>query len=417
MRILFLTNFYPPYARGGEEYSCQQAAEGLRRRGHEIYVLTSTHGTGNGLVEEETISRSLFLEMELLPWRNSLMLLTRRKAREAHNLQRFRQVFDTFRPDLVFVWGMWNLQHSLPQLAEELCPERVVYRFATYWPTLPSQYTEYWLAPGRTRVTRILRRLIRPLALAFAPHDENNPPIQFRHMICVSEAVKEQLLTKGIDASQARVIYTGLDTLQYGHGGGSNGSQPGGSRLRLLYSGRLAADKGVHTLIQAMHDLVNRPMLVGQISLTLAGSGDVEYESKLHAMVSQLALSEHITFLGQIPYAEMSALYSDYDVLVVPSIWPEPFARTVLEGMASGLAVVATAEGGTGEILRDGHNGLLFRAGDASDLANRIVMLYEEPGKRDALAAAARQTISRDFGEQHMLDQMESCLVGIVNWS
>ena len=69
MRILFLTNFYMNQGAGGEEQSCQQVVEGLKQRGHTTLVLTSMHGTNNVPVEVDGIYRSLYLEVDLVPWR------------------------------------------------------------------------------------------------------------------------------------------------------------------------------------------------------------------------------------------------------------------------------------------------------------------------------------------------------------
>ncbi len=407
MRVLFLTNFYPPYELGGQGLSCQQVVCGLRRRGHETFVLTSMRGTGNRPVEEEGVSRSLYLEMDDVPWRNSLSLLTQRKAREAHNLQRLEAVLQEVEPDLLFIWGMWNLPRSLAWRAEELYQERVVYRFAEYWPTLPSQYTLYWQAEGRTLPTRLLRRLLRPLALALGPDEQKRPVLHLRNMICVSEAVRQELIRRGIDATGARVIRTGLDMKPYVNGSLRPPGRAEAGPLRLLYAGRLAVDKGVHVLIEALEQLVRRD---GDVRLDLVGGGDAEYEARLRSDVARRGLQEHVTFRGRVPREQMPAIYAQHDVLVLPSIWPEPFARVVLEGMASALVVVATDAGGSAEIICDGENGLLCRAGDAEELAGKLLALQHNPARRARLAAAARQTILSDYTEERLLDQMENYL-------
>ncbi|HZJ24036.1 MAG TPA: glycosyltransferase family 4 protein, partial [Anaerolineales bacterium] len=99
-----------------------------------------------------------------------------------------------------------------------------------------------------------------------------------------------------------------------------------------------------------------------------------------------------------------------FDVLVLPSLWPEPFARVVLEGMVSGLVVIATPTGGTTEILTDGENGLLFAAGDAEDLAQKIICLATDPKLRRRLALAGQQTVIERFTKTKMMDEIESYL-------
>jgi glycosyltransferase involved in cell wall biosynthesis len=171
----------------------------------------------------------------------------------------------------------------------------------------------------------------------------------------------------------------------------------------------LYPEKGIDTLIQAMVGLVDEQGK-RNINLSIAGSGSVEYESHLHQLVQQLGLTNHVTFLGWMPPAEIPALLRKFDVLVLPSVWPEPFSRAVLEGMISGLVVVATRTGGTPEIIVDGENGLLFLPNDPQDLAKKIISLADQPESRTAIAKAGRQTILERFTMTKMMDQIESYL-------
>src|SRR5215216_6297935 len=122
MRILFLTNFYLVHGSGGEEQSCQQVVEGLQQRGHTTLVLTSMHGTGNVPLEQDGIYQSLYLEMDMTPLRHSVVFFTQRKSREQHSLQVFERVVRQFDPDIIFIWGMWNLPYSLAAFAESRYP-------------------------------------------------------------------------------------------------------------------------------------------------------------------------------------------------------------------------------------------------------------------------------------------------------
>jgi glycogen synthase len=410
MRILFLTNFYPPHALGGQGRSCEQMVDGLRRRGHEAVVLTSMHGVDNRPVATEGVYRRLYLEMDFTPWRNALLFFSERRGREKHNVHAFEQLLDRFAPDLVFVWGMWNLSHMLPALAEARCPGKVVYRFAEYWPTLPSQHRLYWLAPGRRWYSRLPKWAARQVALLLLNLSERRPQLRFEHAICVSEATRQVLSEAGLPMAQARVIHTGLDVQPYLNGGEPRTPANGGA-LRLLYAGRLSPEKGVETAITAVAELVNSQT---PVQLQVAGDGNADYVARLRALAGQKGLDEYVTFLGHVPAAEMPRLMHEADVLLVPSQWPEPFARVVLEGMACGLVVVATPLGGTREIVVDGHNGLLFTAGDGQELARKIVALAQDSAWRDRLAQAGRQTVLEKFTLPVMLNHVESYLQEIV---
>jgi len=408
MRILFLTNFYPPHELGGEERSCQQVVEGLKQRGHATLVLTSMHGTNNVPVESDGISRLLYLEMDIKPWLHSIKFFTEREKREKHNLLCLERLLEVYKPDIVFIWGIWNLARSLPHLAEAKCPGKVVYRFASYWPTLPSQNHFYWQAPGRKWYSWLPKKALGALAGALMDRENQRQPLKFEHAICVSAATRDILVEKGIPVSRARIIHTGIDVTSYLN---NNHRRLNNENLNLemLYAGRLTAEKGVTTLFRAMAKLVKDRSL-RNVRLRLAGSGLEAYEEHLRFLVAQTGLKDFVEFLGRVPFDQIPDLMRKFDVLLVPSTWQEPFSRVVLEGMISGLVVVATATGGTGEILIDGDNGLLFSPGNADELAEKIAVLAADPELRQKLAHAGYQTVSKRFTSNRMLDEIEKYL-------
>jgi glycosyltransferase involved in cell wall biosynthesis len=409
MRILFLINFYQIHGSGGQDLSCQQVISGLKERGHPTLVLTSMQGTNNVPVEADGIYRSLYLEMDLVPWRHSITFFTRRKAREKHNLQVFEGVVEQFKPDIIFIWGMWNLPRSLPAFAEARYLDKIVYRFATYEPTLSSQHEMYWRTPGRKWYSRLPKRVVSHIALAMLAKEKQLPPLTFKHAICVSAATRNILVEAGIPIENARVIHTGLDPRQFSKGQKTHQPDHKYQTLNLLYAGRIYPEKGVDTAINALEKLVFGQDL-RNIKLSVVGSGSPEYENFLHHLVDQAGLNDYVSFSGHVPAEEMPQLLQKFDVLLVPSIWQEPFSRIVLEGMISSLVVIATPTGGTTEILKDGENGLLFAPGDPEDLAQKIVSLAIDPELRRRLATAGQQTVLEGFTMTKMIDEIEGYL-------
>ena len=97
MKSLFLTNFYPPVSRGGYEQWCQEIADGLRDRGHQIAVLTSQYGrTQLTKSDPGWVYRDLHLEMEMASLRNGVRFFTHRKSLENENFVRLRQIVIDF---------------------------------------------------------------------------------------------------------------------------------------------------------------------------------------------------------------------------------------------------------------------------------------------------------------------------------
>jgi glycosyltransferase involved in cell wall biosynthesis len=239
--------------------------------------------------------------------------------------------------------------------------------------------------------------------------DGRAPALQFEHAICVSAATRDVLVEQGVPVAHARIIHTGLDAQPYLEAECPQRSSNGQQSLRLLYAGRLAPTKGLETAIEALRLLAGRSRKA--ITLAIAGSGDTAYVSQLRGLVEEAGLAEKVTFLGRVPSSEMPGLMRCFDILLVPSIWPEPFARVVLEGMISGLTIVASAIGGTPEIVRDGENGLLFAPEDAAALAEKIAGLAADPLLQARLAGTGQAMVQNEFTLSKMLDQMESVLL------
>jgi glycosyltransferase involved in cell wall biosynthesis len=292
-------------------------------------------------------------------------------------------------------------------------PHKVVYRFATYWPTLSSQHEFYWRTPGRNWYSRLPKQLLGHIALGMLTKEARETSLEFRHPICVSEATRNILVEAGIPVKHARVIYTGLDVKNY-----LNGSEPQSlpqidQSLNLLYAGRIYPEKGIDTIIEALIKLIDDQGR-RDIRLSIAGSGSIDYENHLRQRVNQSGLTDHVSFLGWVTPKEMPGLLRKFDVLLLPSIWPEPFSRSVLEGMISELVVVATQTGGTSEIIVDGENGLLFTPNDPEDLAKKLAHLTDEPEARKQMSYAGRQTILDRFTMTKMMDEIESYLQDVA---
>ncbi len=404
MRILVLTNFYPPHELGGQGRSCLQAVTGLQKRGHQTLVLTSMHGVNNILVEKDGVARALYLEMDFTPMRHQIAFFTERKRRESKNLDRFRSILARFSPDVIFVWGMWNLARSLPALAEELCPGKLLYRFAEYWPTLPSQHQLYWQKPGKTPANRLIKGALGAIALRMLQR-EKLPPLKIEHAFCVSAGTRDTLVNAGIPVQNARIIYTGVDLPTFN----SSHEDRDETSTKLLYAGRLDATKGIETAIEAVSILKNR-CKIGSFQLGIAGSGAKEYESDLRQLAEKKRVTKEVQFLGRLPAEKMPALMHSKDILLMPSIWPEPFARVILEGMAAGMTVISSLSGGSGEIVKHNETGLTFPPGNAAKLAENIAFLAANPLQKERLAAAGQKLVREAFTTKRMIDQIEDYL-------
>jgi glycosyltransferase involved in cell wall biosynthesis len=414
IRILFVSNYYPPHGLGGYEQWCQEVAEGLVARGHQVRVLTARRagerggcGTSNGV----ELARRLHLEVEGGLVRTVVRLVLARRRVERADLHHVRSAIRGFRPEAAVIWGMWNISRSVPALVEQLLPHRLAYYFCDYWPLLPSAYVQRWETPARRVATAAPKAALARVFLARL-RAEPSPRLRFEQPICVSRAVRHILADSGVPVERARIIYGGTQADNPAPGHAADRPARLEPDVRLLYAGRLTPTKGVHTIIRAMGQLVNDGSR--EPTLTIIGHGDPDYRRELLRLARACGVSDRVILQDGISRANMPAVLASHDLLVFPSEWEEPFARVVLEAMAAGLAVVGTTTGGTGEVLVDEETGLTFPPGDAVALARQLRRLLEDAPLRQRLAHAAGRRVRREFSLTRMVDQFESTLLGMA---
>lgn len=170
----------------------------------------------------------------------------------------------------------------------------------------------------------------------------------------------------------------------------------GASPLRIAYVGRLLRDKGPHVLIDAVQELRSSGV---RVDLTVVGSPDFsrapEHDADPYVQeVRRRVRSLDGAYLPHVGRAEVPAVLQRQDVLVVPSLFPEPFGLVVLEGMAAGCVVLASEIGGLPQAV--GSAGMLFPAGDAGALAALVRRLVEQPEE-----ATARMRAGSEHARQH----------------
>lgn len=171
----------------------------------------------------------------------------------------------------------------------------------------------------------------------------------------------------------------------------------------LGFAGRLMAAKALDVVLEALTRLP-------EVALVIVGDGPDRAPLEWHS--AALGLGDRVRFLGSRPRDDVLRMLSAVDVAVLSSRW-ENFPHLVVEALAVGTPVIATAVGGVPEVIRDGENGLLVPAGDAEALAVAIRRLLEEDGLRDRLAAAAAPSVAA-LAPDALLGRIEETLLEAV---
>lgn len=167
------------------------------------------------------------------------------------------------------------------------------------------------------------------------------------------------------------------------------------SCLNAVVVGQLYRPKGQHFAIEALSRLVAE---FPQARLYLAGDHVIEeyrpYKAELEALIEQYGLAKHVRFIGW--RTDALDIVSLMDIVIHPSL-AEGFGRAVLESMALGKPVIASAVGGLREAIQDGQNGCLVVPGDTDAIALRWRELLSSPELRQRLGKEAQRTIFTDY--------------------
>jgi glycogen(starch) synthase len=405
MKVLVLSNLYPPHFMGGYEIACHDVMERLRARGHEVVVVTSTFQREG--VRDAASKGYVF---RVLPWR---FRVSAEKGWGVHYFLEelrahdvLRRMLRFVRPDVVSVWNLAYVPSAL-LLTAVRGGVPVVLSVFDCWP-LEVRSNDWWFVRwqcnGSSHGKRVLKNGSRAIIDRLAPTRWEPQRVAFAQFF--SEFLHRRHERNGCSFPKSRLIYHGIDLEQFTYA--KHAQSP--SVRRLLYIGQVDAHKGVHVAVDALGILM-RNYQHQDLELSIVGpTNSTAYMARLHAQADRLRLAERIRFVPLKQRCDIPAVMRDHDVLLFPSIWDEPFGITILEAMASGLPVVATGTGGSGEIVRHEDTGLIAAPGDAQGLAEQIHRLKGSASLARLLRDRARAYVESDFTIERTVHQFESLL-------
>ncbi len=403
MKILIVSNLYPPCVIGGYEIACADIAGQLSVLGHEVEVLTSDYRADESAADEPGVSRVLkFVPFGKRPSAPLEILALNRgeKAKLARAAARFR-------PDVIYFWNAQQIAGILPFAALETGVP-VVFYFSGYWWLEGNEWDSwirFWEKKSKGRIRHAYPAL-KPFINRLLPLKKEKEKIAFAHfsgrdgMRAFQEA--------GIEIEDSEVIPHGVDTSVFSPGPG-----PAQKPFRIIYSGQIVEHKGVHTVIEALSILFKKGKR--DFQLTLLGPEVIpDYACFLKEKIRQEGLEEVALFAGAAERSQLPGLYRQHHVLVFPSIYREPFGISPLEAMACGLCVIGTGAGGSAEFLKNNVTALTFPAGDAAALAACLERAEADPALRRSLGEAARAEVCRNYELKNVALKIEAALTRVA---
>lgn len=355
MRLTFLNTLYPPYGAAGAETTLRLLAAQMMGRGHDCNIVTLTPGRRpesrelDGIPVHYIPLANVFWPHgadKALPWRVMFQTVESynpvMKRRLAHLLQRLS-------PDVVNFHNLQGFSASAWSAAQGLGIP-IVQTLHDYYTACPR--SAMW-RPGQGNCASLCsecRAFSRPRRAMSGIPDV---------VTCVSNRVFDRLTAAGAFARAA----AGQQPVRIIRGNNAADALPDiappvpGTPLRLGFMGRLDPSKGLENLIDAV-----RRLPAGVASLRIAGTGKPDYTQALHGRAAGVPA---ISFVGHVSPPEF---FPTLDLLVIPSVWEDPFPRVFHEALAYGVPSLATPLGGLSEVIEHGRNGFLIAGTDGQAL-------------------------------------------------
>ncbi|MBZ0069302.1 MAG: glycosyltransferase, exosortase A system-associated [Thiobacillus sp.] len=260
----------------------------------------------------------------------------------------------------------------------------VVYEIRAFWEDAAVDH-------GSTKEDSLRYRLTRAL--------ETWAVKQADAVTVICEGLRSDLAARGIPPGKITVIPNAVDIDKFSVGGKPDAGLKmklglGTSRV-LGFIGSFYAYEGLDQLIAALPSIIRQ---IPDVKVLLVGGGP--QDTALKQQVMALDLRDRVVFTGRVPHGEVNRYYDLVDVLVYPR---HPMRLTdlvtplkPLEAMAQGRLMVASDVGGHKELIRDGQTGVLFRAGQADDLAAKVVALLQDEPSWDRMKQNGRRFVETE---------------------
>ena len=375
MRVLIVSGIWPPDV-GGPASHAPDVAESLRRRGHEIEVVTTA--------DAPPAKRSY--PVRAVPRRHRVGVRHYRGAALVHHRAR--------EADVVYTTGMFGRSAFGATLARKPYVVKLTadpaFERSRRRGLVGGDVDEFQRRGGGATVA--LLRFARDVELRHAAH-----------VFAPSAYLRDLALAWGVAPGRVTVLPNPAPAF--------DGLRPRDELRRelalngstLAFAGRLTAQKSLGRTLEAVASSDG-------VQLVIAGEGPDR--GPLEGRARQLGIADRVTFLGAQPRERILELFAAADAAILSSSW-ENFPHTVVESLSVGTPVLAMEAGGVAEVVRDGVNGLLVPAGDTRALGEAVRRYFGDDALRARLRDAAAGSVA-DYAPERVFSELEETLLRVA---
>ena len=397
MKICLINNLYKPYARGGAEQIVKNIADGLSKKNHLVFIIATKPYFGDRQTEASQpwaeISdvssqrlvrlgrrfkiyylKSLYYNLNKIPI--FLRLLWHiADVFDVRSYFKIKKILKKENPDLVITHNLKGIGYLTP-LAIKKSGIKNFHTLHDVQLAIPSGLLIKGKEKNWQNNSFFVKLYVTINKKLFAYPDLIISPskwlLDFYARRGFFKNIKKTVIKNPVPrnfAEQGKKIQQNLN-----------------QNFTFLYVGQIEAHKGVMFLINAFNKLKTE---FPKYKLVVVGTG-----SKLKTTKELAKNNSEIIFKGKIPNSELSAFFSQADILIMPSLCYENSPAVISESFACSLPVLAAKIGGSAELIEEGENGYAFIAGDENDLTQKIKYCLNNKDKIHQLRKKALETAS-----------------------
>ena len=374
MKILFLTEEFPPISRGGSATVAHNLVKGLLKKGNEIFVVTTVQKKSEeGKINLDGLDVFRIYAKYHERWKAWLSLYNPRAV------SRVEKIIKEIKPDIVHAH---NIHYYLSYHCLKIARKYAKGVFLTAHDVMLVFYEKFLPRKG-IDVCRIgVWEQIKAAQKRYNPFRN----IIIRHYLkyvdkifAVSNSLKELLNINGI--KNVETVYNGINIDEWEIEPEKVKEFKRKYNLEnkkiLFFGGRLSGAKGGDQLLEALA-LVKKQ--VNDVVLLVGGKRN-EYLKKMEKLVKKLGLGKNVIFIGWLKMDDLKIVYHAFDICLVPSICFETFAMANLEAMAAKKPVVSGCFGGPKEVVANNKTGYLINPYNIELMTEKIIDLLKNPEK------------------------------------
>jgi glycosyltransferase involved in cell wall biosynthesis len=426
MKILALTNLYPPHIIDPSDVRVQTVCDAFRQRGHKVRVITSNRGMGREY-DDGSVARTLRLngvyDRPLVTEIDELQPI------EHHNNDALGQLIHDFEPDLIHIWSLHGLGKSLLlQVAESGIPFAVDVAdpwlrhefprdpWLVYWNSGSVSFAKKMLRMGHTiagtgkKIPTAAfrgRKEIKNLFDADGKATNTGAFILPRVYFC-TEPLKVTAAAEGFNVDHAEIIPSAISAAHFS-GAPLPADQAAG---KFLFVSELNESSRIMEVLDALNALLNAGH---KATLTIYGQGDTDFVAKVRNRILAEKLPVELRKVLN-PTNELPKIHREHHAFIYATANAEPWSPAPLQAMASGLPVIINRAFEMQRFYVHRRNCLVYDSDDIGLLAGRMLELMQDGEARHELAATGQAEVLKAFDENTMIENITNFLQHTVDY-